>query len=131
MRMRILVSMAFDVGIRVVRSRANNAGIMKARCRDRQIEAADVAEIAGSVKIVATRPSRSRGADVGRISGIDLGGGLSIHFQSKNRRRFKRHHASRFNYRFNAVPRISSEPFTFSADRESPERRKFHCLAPH
>ena len=44
------------LGIRVVRFRANNAGIMRARCRDRYIRAADVAEIAGSTKIARLSP---------------------------------------------------------------------------
>jgi hypothetical protein len=46
--------MDLRLGIRVVRFRANNAGIMKARCRDRYIKAADVAETITIVEIVSS-----------------------------------------------------------------------------
>jgi hypothetical protein len=56
-RLRVIVrssdAMALILGIRVVRFRANNAGVMRARCRDRYIRAADVAEIVVAANNVA------------------------------------------------------------------------------
>jgi len=59
-RLRVIVrspdAMDLDWGIRVVRFRANNAGIMRARCRDRYIKVADVAEVVGVAKIGSASP---------------------------------------------------------------------------
>jgi hypothetical protein len=48
--------MDLRLGIRVVRFWTNNAGIMRARCRDRYIKATDVAEIAAAAMIVICKP---------------------------------------------------------------------------
>jgi hypothetical protein len=60
------------LGIRVVRFRANNAGIMRARPGDRYIKAADVAEAVGVAKTVAIAKMHGESCNEAELYSLNL-----------------------------------------------------------